>query len=163
VSTPTNPLALLAGRWHGTSRLLTPWATPPEHRSDSTAEVTLVAGGRFATLAYTWAYEGKPCEGFLLVGREPEQDVAHASWVDSWHQSARPMTCVGTAADTAAADGAMIDVRGAYAAQTGPDWGWRIVLDVPDDASLRLTMYNVTPEGEESLAVESRYARTAAA
>ena len=71
MTTPTAaiPLASLVGRWRGTSHLLTPWTTPPEHRSDSTAEVALVAGGRFVTVAYTWTYEGRPCEGFLLAGR----------------------------------------------------------------------------------------------
>jgi hypothetical protein len=159
VTAPTvaTPLASLVGRWRGTSRLLTPWATPPEHRSDSTAEVTMVAGGRFATIAYTWAYEGKPCEGFLLVGRETGRDVAHASWVDSWHQSDRPLTCEGTVDEAG-----VVAVRGTYAAPTGPDWGWRIVLDAPDDASFRLVMYNVTPDGEESLAVENHYSRDAA-
>lgn len=150
------PLASLVGRWRGTSRLLTPWTTPAEHHADSTAVVDLVAGGRFATVAYTWAYEGKPCEGFLLVGRETKREVAHASWVDSWHQGDRPLTCEGTVDDAG-----VVDVRGTYAAPTGPDWGWRIVLDAPDDASFRIVMYNVTPEGEESLAFENAYVRDA--
>lgn len=155
MSTPT-PLATHAGRWRGTSRLLMPWATPPEHHAESTAELSLVAGGRYVTIAYTWAYDGKPCEGFLLVGRERKRDVAHASWVDSWHQGERPMTCEGTVDDAGA-----VVVRGSYPAPPGPDWGWRIVVDAPDDAHLAVVMYNVTPEGEESLAFENRYVRAA--
>ncbi|MGZ8493366.1 MAG: DUF1579 family protein [Gemmatirosa sp.] len=157
MTTATDPLAPLAGRWQGTNRLVLPWTTPPENDSEATAEIARVAGGRFTTVRYTWAHEGKPCEGFLLVGREPKGNVAHASWVDSWHQSARPLTCVGTVGD----DGA-IDVRGSYPAPEGPDWGWRIVVHAPDDAHFHITMYNVEPDGEESLAVESRYVRASA-
>lgn len=151
------PLAPLAGRWRGATRLHTPWTTPATHDSDTTAVVAPVGDGRFATVAYTWTHEGKPCDGALLIGREPAGDVAHASWVDSWHQSAKPLTCTGTV-DAAGT----LSVRGSYPAPEGPDWGWRIVLDAPDDASFRIVMYNVTPDGEESLAVESRYTRDGA-
>jgi hypothetical protein len=154
----TNPLASHVGRWQGTNRLLTPWTTPAEHMSDATAEVALVANGRFATVTYTWAYEGKPCEGFLLIGREPKGDAAHAAWVDSWHQSAHPLKSVGTAPDART-----LDVRGSYPAPEGPDWGWRTVVDATDDATLLVTMYNVTPDGEEMPAVECRYVRADAA
>ena len=158
MSTPTptdaTPLAALAGRWRGTSRLFTPWTTPAEHDSETTAVVMPVGRGNFVTVAYTWAHEGKPCSGLLLIGRETKREVAHASWVDSWHQHEHPLTCVGEV-DAAGA----LSVRGSYPAPEGPDWGWRIAIDAPDAASFRIRMYNVTPEGEEMPAVESRYVR----
>lgn len=151
---PLAALAALAGRWTGSNRLRLSWPTPSDFESAATAEVTPVADGRFVTVAYTWAHDGKPCAGFLLVGRETTGDVVHASWVDSWHQRERPMPCTGTA------DGrGGVDVRGSYAAPPGPDWGWRIALGPTDDGGLRLTMWNVTPAGEEDLAVEAVYRR----
>jgi len=45
--------------------------------------------------------------------------------------------------------------RGSYAAPPGPDWGWRTVIEIPDDDSFRMVMYNVSPEGKEELAVNA--------
>ena len=48
-----------------------------------------------------------------------------------------------------------VSVLGYYAAPPDPDWGWRITLQ-PDSANrFRLIMYNITPDGEEILAVEA--------
>ncbi len=74
-----------------------------------------------------------------------------AQWIDTWHMGESVMSCHGTAGD----DGS-IDVKGSYAVPPGPDW-W-IALD-PDDGSLRLRMYNITPDGEEAIAVDADYAR----
>ena len=56
-------------------------------------------------------------------------------------------------------DGA-IAVRGSYAAPPGPDWGWRIVIRPAGKPALHIVMYNVTPGGQEALAVEATYAPT---
>jgi hypothetical protein len=50
-------------------------------------------------------------------------------------------------------------VRGSYAAAPGPDWGWRTVIETAEDDSLRMVMYNLTPDGQEYLAVEAVYRR----
>jgi hypothetical protein len=67
------------------------------------------------------------------------------------------LICTGTSE----VDG-VIDVRGSYAAPPGPNWGWRtrIGLDVDVDTMLYLTMFNVTPDGKEVLAVEGVYVRS---
>ncbi len=57
-------------------------------------------------------------------------------------------------------------VKGSYAAPPGPDWGWRITIKPPINApgsgeSFRMTMHNITPDGEEMLAVEAAYTRQA--
>jgi hypothetical protein len=54
-----------------------------------------------------------------------------------------------------------IDLRGSYEAPPSPDWGWRFVINAPSDIELKLVMYNVSPEGEEELAVEANYKRVA--
>ena len=146
-------LAACAGRWRGSSRLHDPHTGKPED-STSTAVLTALLGGRFVRLDYDWSYRDARQEGSLLLGRQSDHGRATAHWIDSWHMSDGVMACEG-AVDT---DGT-IDVRGSYAAPPGPDWGWRIVVRPADGPALHIVMYNVTPEGEEALAVEATFAR----
>jgi hypothetical protein len=111
-----------------------------------------VAQGKFFELHYTWADEGKPQDGVLLLGQSQEQ--LSAAWVDSWHMHDKMMHCTGTAQ----ADGT-VSVVGYYAAPPGPDWGWRITLQVQAADQFRLIMHNITPDGEEMLAVEAVFSR----
>lgn len=64
------------------------------------------------------------------------------------------MSCEG-AADSRGS----LEVRGSYAAQPGPDWGWQTVVGPGADGTLRMVMYNVSPDGNEDLAVEAVYRR----
>jgi len=38
-------------------------------------------------------------------------------------------------------------------------WGWRTEIDVVSDDEVRITAYNISPEGEESKATETNYHR----
>ena len=147
-------LAACAGRWQGSNRLHDPHTDAPE---DSTATVVLATllGGRFIRLDYTWSYRGAAQEGSLLIGYQSDHGKVTAHWIDSWHMSEGVMACEGAVE----AEGT-IAVRGSYAAPPGPDWGWRIVLRPSDEAALHVVMSNVTPDGQEALAVEATYARS---
>jgi len=152
-----NPLEPLVGRWCGTSTLQDPHTGKPDG-SPSVLTGTPVLGGRFVRLDYTWAYQGAPQEGSLLVGFDAKAGSVSAHWIDSWH--------TGTAAIAFAwmSSGGALSVRGTYPAPPGPDWGWRIDLTA-DDAALRVVMFNVWPTdqgGKEELAVEAVYTRAAA-
>lgn len=147
-------LEQLVGRWTGTSCLWRPWLPSPESESASAAVVALAARGKFITIAYTWDLDGEEQEGFILLGREAKGSAVHASWVDSWHMSDKPMTCVGGMDDAGA-----LAVLGSYAAPPGPDWGWRTVIARTGENSFEIVMYNVTPDGQETIAVRSRYER----
>jgi Protein of unknown function (DUF1579) len=149
-------LEKLIGHWTGTNRLYRPWLNPPdaESESESSATVDEVAMGKFITIEYTWSLDGQPQAGFMLLGRENNNEEVKATWVDSWHMSDKSMVFDGGID----ANG-VVNVRGSYAAPPGPDWGWRIVIEATSDNSFTIVMYNITPDGEQSLAVESRYTR----
>ncbi len=146
-------LQSLTGEWSGTSKLWLSPAEPP--RSCIThATVAEVATGKFVRIDYTWEYEGKPQAGSLLCGYDSKQRKATAVWVDGWHMGDKYMPCDGTV------DESHIDVRGSYEAPPGPDWGWRTVVECESGESFRLIMYNISPDGNEELAVEAAYRRT---
>lgn len=146
-------LLALAGTWRGVSRLQDPETSQPED-SDSTLTVAPVLHDTFALLTYTWAYHGTPQEGLLLIGYQAAVAVVTAYWADTWHMGDQVMTCEGTV------DGeGGLALRGSYGAPPNQVWGWRIELTQRDDRTLTLTMYNVTPDGQEALAVEAAFMR----
>lgn len=55
-------------------------------------------------------------------------------------------------------DDGTVNVRGHYKVPDHPDWGWRTEI-VPGGNSLKIVMYNVSPEGNEELAVETDFSR----
>lgn len=149
-------LTELQGEWRGTNRL---WLSPddPAQESESSAEINFAAGERFAHFRYTWAYLGKPQEGLLLIGQDPKSAVVSGVWIDSWHMGDKIMLCEGMA-DT---DGKTW-VSGSYKAPPGPDWGWKITIEIQKDDRFRTLMHNISPDGVEMLAVETAYTRSMA-
>jgi Protein of unknown function (DUF1579) len=147
-------LKKMAGNWTGTSRLYRPWLSPEasESESESTASVALAARGKFAVIEYTWAVDGEPQAGLMLLGCENGDDEVTCTWIDSWHMSDKSLACGGKVDASGA-----VSVLGSYAAPPGPDWGWRTVVAPGPDGSFAIIMYNISPEGEEALAFENRY------
>jgi hypothetical protein len=146
-------LAACVGNWCGSNTLQDPNSGRPEE-SPSTLAVTPVLGGRFVRLDYTWFYQGKPQEGSLLVGFEPRSGAVSGHWIDTWHMGRKAMACVG--GPPAAG---MISITGSYAAPTGPDWCWRIVV-TSDGDTLRVTHTNIAPDGKEEPAAQGVYSRS---
>lgn len=146
-----DPLRGLAGQWTGRKQVLLPGEAP--HESPSSLSIAPVVGDKFVQLMYSWAFDGTPQEGVLLVGYEPAEEAVTAVWADSWHMGDALMLCRGQAA----ADGGMV-ARGSYRVAGSPDWGWRIVLQ-PGDGALRIEMYNVAPDGAELPGVVAQYTR----
>ena len=147
-------LAACAGRWHGSNRLHDPNTGAPED-SPATAVLTPLLGGRFIRLDYTWSYQGAAKEGSLLIGYKSDRGRVTAHWIDSWHMSEDVMACTGAVDDSGG-----IDVRGSYAAPPWPGLGLAHRARSERRGELRLVMHNVTPDGQEALAVEATYART---
>jgi hypothetical protein len=144
----------LIGVWTGNNLLRLSWLTPSDFVSQSELSVSSVAKGKFLKFDYTWNHEGVSQEGMILFGYDMKAETATGAWVDSWHQSSKVMSCQGTIDSTGT-----IDLRGSYEAPPGPDWGWRFVINAPSGSELKLAMYNVSPDGEEELAVEANYKR----
>jgi hypothetical protein len=144
-------LLSLAGNWRGENLL---WISLDEepHESRTTAAVTTTVRGKFVRLDYGWSFEDEPQEGSLLIGQSEETGKLTAIWVDSWHMNDKIMICQGEIEENGSAN-----LRGAYSAQSGPDWGWRIVIEPGGIDSFRVFMYNITPQGVEALAVEADY------
>ncbi len=142
----------LAGQWTGSSSL---WLAPGEEaqESDSTLALTFSAQGKVAELRYTWSVDGEPEDGLLLL-RDVRGGV-QALWSDSWHTPDGFMLCSGSLT------GGLITLPGSYPAPPGPDWGWRIELEPCQANSLQIRMFNITPDGQEMLAVQAVYSRQA--
>jgi hypothetical protein len=115
----------------------------------------VIAQGQFATLSYTWAYEGADQDGLFLFSQEAPGMIVKAYWVDSWHMGDQLMICVGKVDSKG-----IISVNGSYAAPPDPDWGWRAVIEPGESSSFRLLMYNIPPTGEELLAVEAVFQKS---
>ena len=143
-------LTPFSGEWTGSNRL---WMMPGTDAEDSaaTAEIGFSGQGKFAELRYTWATEGEPEDGLLLL-RELHGGV-QAVWGDSWHTPDGFYLWNGEILD------GVVVVRGSYTAPTGPDWGWRIEIDTRQTDGLHLSMFNITPDGEEMLSVQAVYSR----
>ena len=142
----------MAGAWRATYSL----RGDPSFDGDSASEavVTPVLGGRFVRIDYSWSDRGKPQTGEMLIGYEATPGLVTVVWVDSWHNGPRMLISTGSLAE-----GGAIDVRGVY--PTGvdsPDWGWRTRLDTAD-GTWSMTMFNISPDGDEALAVRAHYER----
>ena len=146
-------LLAFTGNWQGTNAL---WLSPqePARESASTLSLAPAVNQKFIQINYTWTYDDKPQEGLLLIGYETERQMATAVWADSWHMGEKYMHCQGVIKD----DGS-VDVRGSYQVSTGPDWGWRIVVEPESENVLNLIMYNIWPEGNEELAVKAVFCK----
>ncbi len=139
------------GQWQGTKNL---YLEPPTAlTSPSHLAVRPVAGGSFLQFDYDWIYEGETQSGVLLFGFSDASNVANAAWVDSFHMSSGIFSCTGTALDRSAR------LLGSYPAPPDPDWGWRITLHSVSADALQIVMHNISPAGQEDLAVQADFTR----
>ena len=147
-----NTLASCAGSWRGNTKLQDPMNNVADE-SQTMATITRVLKGKFVRFDYTWDYKGDPQEGSILFGYTHSSDEVTAYWADTWHMGNLVMECRGAGFDEHS-----LSVFGTYEAPPGPDWGWRTKMTLDVD-TLRMEMFNVSPEGQEELAVRSSWSR----
>jgi len=144
-------LAAIGGTWQCTNKLNFGQGAPV-HESPGTATVSTRVGGQCLEIAYTWAFEGKPQEGLIILDGKTQKMAA--AWTDTFHYANELMLCRGTVDDSG-----RVAVTGSYAAPEGPDWHWRTEIE-PGDDSFKYMMINITPDGQEEWAVEMDFTRT---
>ncbi|MCH9828519.1 MAG: DUF1579 domain-containing protein [Gammaproteobacteria bacterium] len=151
---PHTAVHALAGRWRGHTKV---WFEPGKigDESDYEASIKLILGGRFALLEYEGAMLGKPLQGIAIIGYHFDAQAYEMAWIDSAHMGSAIMFA------SSAAKPAGLSVLGRYGGHDGsPAWGWRTAFERSDENRLIVSAYNVTPDGEESLAVETDYRRS---
>jgi hypothetical protein len=144
-------LEALEGKWRGRTKLIVP--NEEERESSIRLRVRRFAGESFIRIGYRWKYDGQEQDGLLALCLEMRKERWVGVWADSWHMSNTFMQLEGRL-------GIPIELKGSYEAGPGqPHWGWRIQIDPASSRSLTIKMWNVTPGGEEQLAVDSALKR----
>jgi Protein of unknown function (DUF1579) len=140
-----------AGDWHGTNSLFLS-EDNPGIESASTATVGFEANEKVLKINYDWAYEDKIQTGLMMFCFGKDSNVTSV-WIDSFHQNGTFMNCLGTI------ENGKISVRGNYTQPEYADWAWRTTVEADGKNSFNFTMYNVSPDGNEDIAVESKFER----
>lgn len=143
------------GNWKGNYKLHLNWLSDTPFESETTALIDFTAKGRFLKIEYEWSYEEKMHEGLILLGKDRSSEKSIAFWIDSFHLSDKYMVSEGDPDENG-----NISLKGFYAVKGHPDWGWRTVFDFNAENLFKITMFNVTPEGIEQLAVEAVYEKS---
>jgi hypothetical protein len=144
----------MCGSWEGECRT---WFEPGVLADTSPIKGTIshVINDQFIRHVYTGSINDTVRRGeeTLILNELGEQ--VEVAWIDSFHMN------YGILFSKGAQVGPAVSVFGLYDVEPGtPRWGWRTAYRMPSKDTLIITAFNVSPQGDESKAVEVHYKRT---
>jgi hypothetical protein len=145
----------LVGEWEGTAKT---WFEPDKIADESPmrGSMKLILGEKFILHEYSGSFEKKPLEGIAIYGYHTGLKKFQSAWIDSFHNGTAIMFSESNKGNE------NFDVLGSYfyiTPEMEQKWGWRTHIDIVSNDEVRITAFNVTPEGEESKATEIIYRR----
>ncbi|MCA9742576.1 MAG: DUF1579 domain-containing protein [Deferribacteres bacterium] len=146
-------LASLAGEWQGMTKT---WFEPDKLADESQTRATfrLVLDGRFVMQEYEGTLMGKKIQGIAIWGNHLQTGIFQRIWIDNFHMGTGMMLSEGSRIEHG------INVIGSYHDSAGgQDWGWRTQLELAEPDTIVVTAFNISPEGHEAKAIETRYER----
>lgn len=152
-SAPHVFLASLAGEWKGTAKTyFEPGVLGDE--SEWRGTIRPILDGWFMLHEYEGAFDRTRHLGAAIIGYNTFHRRYEMAWIDTHHNGTAMMFAIGAKQD------ARPSMLGSYPDPSGgPDWGWRTELEVRDESTVVVTAYNITPAGEEAVAIETVYRR----
>ena len=146
-------LARLSGGWSGSVKV---WFESDQLVSDGAVRGRIrgVLDGRFVIHEYEAKYMGEIEHGVAIHGYHLDARRYESAWIDSSHTGTQIMVSRGVPKASLHA------VTGSYGADNHEGaGGWRTEIEMKSTDRLLIQMFNVTREGNESLAVEFDYRR----